>query len=278
MNKGFRGFSLIELMLAATLALLLVLSISDLLLSIFRVSQGTQQKAEVAENAHYLLGLLKHDIQMAGFYGNLDLSTTIQRPDICSMPSKLSIQQALRYPVDGINNASINQRLCGHQIILPGSDILLLRQGLLSSQSMSEQLSAWKQTIYYVAEDRSFKRRRYIEDPDDPKKPKNITEPIIEGVDDFQVEYGIRYIQQQGISIEFIELPLNEQQWSQLVAIRVYLLLSSTTQSPQNHTFKTYRYGNKAIELQDNKYRGLFTGLSIINNLDPKIVVFDIEI
>ena len=265
-------------MLAAALALLLVLSISDLLLSIFRVSQVTQQKAEVAENAQYLLGLLKHELQMAGFYGNLDLSTTLQRPDICSMPSKLSIQQALTYPVDGINNASINQRLCGRQIILPGSDILLLRQGLLSSQSMPEQLSAWKQTIYFVAEDRSFKRRRYIEDPDDPKKPKNITEPIIEGVDDFQVEYGISYIDQQGISTEFIELPLNEQQWSQLVAIRVYLLLSSTTQSSQNYIFKTYRYGNKAIELQDNKYRDLFTGLSIINNLDPKIVVFDIDI
>ena len=265
-------------MLAATLALLLVLSISDLLLSIFRVSQVTQQQAEVAENAQYLLSLLKHDIQMAGFYGNLDLSATFQRPDICSMPSKFSIQQALTYPVDGINNASINQHLCGRQIILPGSDVLLLRQGSLSSQSMIEQLSAWKQTIYYVAEDRSFKRRRYIKDSDDPKKSKNITEPIIEGVDDFQVEYGIRYIDQQGVTTEFIELPLSEQQWSQLVAIRVYLLLSSTAQSPQNHTFQTYRYGNKAIELQDNKHRGLFTGLSIINNLDPKIVVFDIEI
>ena len=194
------------------------------------------------------------------------------------MPSKLSIQQALRYPVDGINNASINHVFVAIRIILPGSDILLLRQGLLSSQSMPEQLSAWKQTIYYVAEDRSFKRRRYIKEPDNTKKSKNITEPIIEGVDDFQVEYGIRYIDQQGISTKYIELPLNEQQWSQLVAIRVYLLLSSTTQSPQNHTFQTYRYGNKAIDLQDNKYRGLFTGLSIINNLDPKIVVFDIEI
>ena len=265
-------------MLAAALALLLVLSISDLLLSIFRVSQGTQQQAEVAENAQYLLSLLKHDIQMAGFNGNVNLPATIQRPDICSIPSKLSIQQALTYPVDGINNVYIKQRLCGGQIVLAESDILLLRQGLLSSQAMPEQLSAWKQTIYFVAEDRSFKRRRYIEDPDDPKKPKNITEPIIEGVDDFQVEYGIRYIDQQEVTTEFIELPLSEQQWSQLVAIRVYLLLSSTTQSPQNHIFQTYRYGNKAIELQDNKHRGLFTGLSIINNLDPKIVVFDIEI
>lgn len=278
MNKDSQGFSLIELMLAAALALLLVLSISDLLLSIFRVSQVTQQQAEVAENAQYLLSLLKHDIQMAGFYGNLDLSAAFQRPDICSMPSKFSIQQALTYPVDGINNASINQRLCGGQIILPGSDILLLRQGLLSSQAMTKQISAWKQTIYFVAEDRSFKRRRYIEDPDDPKKSKNITEPIIEGVDDFQVEYGIRYIDQQGVSTEFIELPLNEQQWSQLVAIRVYLLLSSTAQSPQNHTFQTYRYGNKAIEIQDNKHRRLFTGLSLLNNLGPKTVVFDIAI
>ena len=109
MNKLIRGFSLIEVMIAGALALLFALSISDLIIDVFRVSMITQQKGEVAENAQYLIRLLKQDAQMAGFFGNKALdSETVQRPNICSSPSEFSIQRALLYPVDGINNSSTN--------------------------------------------------------------------------------------------------------------------------------------------------------------------------
>ena len=277
MKQYIQGFSLLEVMLAGVLGLLLIASIGELILSVFRVSQAAQQKAEVAENAQYLLGLFKRELNMVGFYGDYNLtSANKNRPDICSLPSKLTMQLALSYPVDGINNMPINQRLCGRDVILQDTDVLLLRQGTSVSHTQPEPVSVWKQTIYYVAEDRSFKRRRYIDEPNNTKRSKNITEPIIEGVDDFQVEYGIKYTDQSGVTTEFIELPQNEQQWSQLVEIRFYLLLSSTTKSPRSQSTQTYHYANKIVEMQDNKHRGLFTGISLFNNLDPQTLVFDI--
>ena len=271
MNKLIRGFSLVEVMIAGALALLFALSISDLIIDVFRVSMITQQKGEVAENAQYLIRLLKQDIQMAGFFGNKALdSEIVQRPNICSSPSQFSIQQALLYPLDGINNSSTNQRLCGRETLLSGSDILLLRQGLLSTQSKPEQLSAWKQTIYYVADDGSFKRRRYS------NLSTDITEPLIEGVDDFQVEYGIRFNDQHGTRTEFIDHPQNEQQWEKLVAVRFYLLLSSTSGMPHRNVTEIFSYAKKTRELNDGRQHNLITVISLVNNLDPKTVTLDI--
>lgn len=258
-------------MLAGVLAMLFISSISQLILNVFRVSQITQQKGEIAENAQYIMGLLKRELNLTGFYGNYSfVPANMDRPDICAVPSTLTMQLALSYPVDGINNMPQGQHLCGRDVVLQQSDVLLVRQGLLGTQAKPEQVSDWKQTVYFVSEDGSFKRRRYLNG--DSKR----LEPLAEGVDDFQVEYGIRHIDQQGMRTEFVDWPSDEQQWSQLVAIRFYLLLSSTSTSSSAHAVKTYYYANKSNKIHDNKLRDLFTGVSRLNNLAPKIMVFDI--
>lgn len=267
MNRASRGFSLIEVMLGGMLALLFISSISLLLVSVFRSGQVAQQTAEISQNAHYVTGLLRHELEMAGFYGELDLTpNTYERPDFCSMHSAMAIQQALLYPVDGINGITQTQRLCGSIAILPGSDVLLLRQGLFSSESAPEQVSSWKQSIYYVSNTGSFKRQRII------RGANKRAEPMIEGVDDFQIEYGIRIVDAQGTRTVFVDLPGDEQQWRQLVAIRFHFLLSSDGPSPQGPIAQEYRFANKTIEIYDDKQRSLFTGLSRLQNLAPKTV------
>lgn len=273
LNRSVQGFSLIELMSVAVLVTLFFSTITAMVLSISRVTTSVQQTGEITESAQYLTSILKRELDLAGFYGELDLiSQHANRPYLCANASEMTIDEALMHPVDGINNMPVDQRLCDQDAVLAETDILLLRRGLLLSQNKPEQVTDWKQTLYYVSVDKSFKRRRYIHGS--YKRP----EPVIEGVEDFQVEYGIRSVSQQGIKTKFVELPSSEQEWNQLVAIRFFLLLSSSAVSATDYAPRTYQYAKKSIEILDDKQYGLFTSMMRLNNLTPKVVEFDLEI
>ena len=259
MNRSVQGFSLIELMSVAVLVTLFFSSITAMVLSASRVTTSVQQTGEIAESAQYLTSILKRELNLAGFYGELDLiaqNTDTDRPHLCANASEMTIQEALMHPVDGINNMPMDQWLCGQDAVLAETDILLVRRGLLLSQNNPEQVTDWKQTLYYVSVDKSFKRRRYIHGS------YKRAEPIIEGVKDFQIEYGIRSVSQQGVKTKFVELPSSEQEWGQLVAIRFFLLLSSTALSTQENVSRTYQYANKSIEIHDgNNLEPFFMGI-----------------
>ena len=268
--RSAKGFSLIELMLAVVLTTLFISSITGLALGISRVSSQIEQTGEIVENAQYLTRLMKRELSLVGFYGvSNPLAFGLKRPDICAGLSAMPIEQALLYPVDGINNVAEGVRLCEGDMIMPDSDVLVLRQGLLPSQRDPEQVTEWQQTIYYLSADKSFKRRRLI------KGSFKRSVPLAEGVDDFQLEYGLRKIRPQGVKTEFVGLPSTEQEWSQLVAIRFHLLLSSTAPSPRGHASQIYHYATQSNQLYDDKQRDLFTGISQLNNLAPKVVELD---
>jgi hypothetical protein len=268
--RSAKGFSLIELMLAVVLTTLFISSITGLALGISRVSSQIEQTGEIVENAQYLIRLMKRELSLVGFYGASNpLAFGLKRPDICAGLSAMPIEQALLYPVDGINNVAEGVRLCEGDMIMSESDVLALRQGLLPSQRDPEQVTDWQQTIYYLSANKSFKRKRII------KGSSKRSVPLAEGVEDFQLEYAIGNPNLQGVQIKFVGLPRDEQEWSQLVAIRFHLLLSSTSASSGGGTGKTYYYAKKSKQLYANKQYDLFTGISQLNNLAPKVVELD---
>ena len=315
--KRADGYSLVELMVAATLGVLLISSVMAVVINASQVSSRVEQAGEIFENAQYLTRLLKRELRLAGFYGDLDysLDTGAKKPDICIEINAEDIVSALSYPIDGMQAVAEGERLCGRDLLLPGSDVLLLRRSLLATHSPSSRLKpkqhyiqtaldkfvlsrgansadfsltqglssepapvrAWQQTLYYVSADNTFKRRRFLEGR------YASSEPLVEGVDDFQIEYGLGYASQgdadgQQIEIKFVEFPVTELQWQQLVAVRFYLLLSSTEQSSGDYTHKVFNYAGKTTEIFDNRQHDLFSGISRLKNISPKIVEFDIEI
>jgi len=304
-------------MVAATLGVFLVLSVVAVVMNASQVSSRIEQTGEIFENAQYLTRLLKRELNLAGFYGDLDdwLNAGAKKPDICFEMDFGDIANALSYPIDGINTAAAGERLCGGDLLLPGSDVLLLRRSLPTTRSPTSRLKpkqhyiqtvldrfilsqganaanfslrwglnselapvrVWQQTLYYLSADNVFKRRRFL------KGRYASSEPLAEGVDDFQLEYGIGPSSQgtdgsQQIKTKFVEFPVTELQWQQLVAIRFYLLLSSTGQPFGDDTHKVFHYAGKTTEIVDNKQHDLFSGISRLKNIAPKIVEFDIEI
>ncbi len=69
-NRGLAGgFSLIELMVAVTLGLVLILALASLLAQQSRSRAELDKSAAQVENGRYALSILQSDIQLAGFYG-----------------------------------------------------------------------------------------------------------------------------------------------------------------------------------------------------------------
>lgn len=68
-----RGFGLIELMIAMTLGLILVLGVSQIFLTSKRSFLVQQQLAALQENARFVLTRISRDVRQAGMFGCLDL-------------------------------------------------------------------------------------------------------------------------------------------------------------------------------------------------------------
>lgn len=72
-EPGQAGFSLIELMVAMTLGLILVLGVSHLFLGSKRSFVLQQQLAVAQENARFVLTRISRDLRQAGLFGCLDM-------------------------------------------------------------------------------------------------------------------------------------------------------------------------------------------------------------
>ena len=68
-----RGFGLIELMIAMTLGLILILGVAQVFLNSKRSFVVQQQVAVLQENARFLLTRISRDVRQAGVFGCLDL-------------------------------------------------------------------------------------------------------------------------------------------------------------------------------------------------------------
>jgi len=98
----------------------------------------------------------------------------------------------------------------------------------------------------------------------------------LRGVDDFQLVYGIDrsgngVANAEGGSAAFVELPVSAAEWEDVVSIKIFLLLSSTSNAPGLSDGKTYAYADKAgITFSDSKKRRLFSAVVRLTNVSIK--------
>lgn len=303
------GFSIIELLIATMLALLLVSAILNVTLQGSRLSQQLRLRNEILETGRYLINSMDDQISHAGYYGPVD-SAKIRgsvKADLCSVIGTDAIRNILNFPVDGLDNVPANYKVCRGERALPNSDVLVIRhaertpmavgQSLIGTQHYIQALGdryiidrganavafslrkkdsaivvpirSWLQTIYYVSENNVLKRRRLLRGKYSP------SEPLAEGVDDFQIMYGVARPSNsqniaQGRNVDFVSLPATVSEWKNIVAIKYYFLLSSTESYNPLVGNKSYSYADKsAITFNDNKKRRLFSGYSRLRNNVP---------
>lgn len=124
-----RGFSLPELMIAATIGLIILAGMTTLFVNNTRAQAEVEKANRQVENGRFAIQTLSQDLRNAGFYGEFDptvLASPAALPDPCALTID-ALKQALPLPVQGIDDAAADALDC-----LPGlkanTDVIVVRR------------------------------------------------------------------------------------------------------------------------------------------------------
>ena len=299
------GFSMVELLIAVALGIVLPWAILDVTLNSSRTARELELTSEMVENGRYLTKLLGSELQLAGFYGRLENyidDTVTAQPDPCSGLSSTNLRNGMNYPLFGLDGVAAGTTTCNGDVLLTGSDALLIRRadttsvnstaGLVAARHyLQETITAavldlginsssfnllekdgttvaaireYHQDIYFVGSDNVFNRLSLI-------NGAYTVEPLVEGIDDFQLVYGIDRSGDGVANAAFVELPASASEWEDVVSVKIFLLLSSTSNAPGLADGKTYSYADRVgITFSDSKKRRLFSGVARLTNVSIK--------
>lgn len=135
METRSTGFSLIELMVAVTIGLLLILALASLLAQQSRSRAELEKSAAQVENGRYAVSILQSDIELAGYYGQFagEIAMPGALPDACNTTDIDELNSALALPLQGYSDvgATIPATLSGciaDEDHVDGTDILVVRR------------------------------------------------------------------------------------------------------------------------------------------------------
>lgn len=294
------GFSLIELMVAVTLGLLLILAMASLLAQQNKARSELDKSAAQIENGRYALNLLQSDIQLAGFYGQNPGPTAVPTslPNACETANMANIDASLALPLQGYSNVStIPSTLSGclaDADHVDGTDILVMRRLHTNVSSTLDAKRVYVQTTpagrvtdlgenasnftllkkdgSTLADRRAYVQRIYFVSPcnvfesgqtsctanADGGKPiptlkrlelsvsggatAFVLTPLVEGVENMQLDYGVDTEGVGGPSYPYLQSP-SLAQWPEVVAVNISLLVRNPAETFGYEDDKTYSLG-----------------------------------
>lgn len=293
------GFSLIELMVAVTLGLLLILAMASLLAQQNKARSELDKSAAQIENGRYALNLLQSDIQLAGFYGQNvgPAAVPTALPNACETASMANIDASLALPLQGYSNVSAipsTLSCLADADHLDGTDILVMRRLHTNVASTLDAKRVYVQTTpagrvtdlgenaanftllkkdgSTTADRRAYVERIYFVSPcnvyaaaqttctadADGGKPiptlkrlelsvsggatAFVLTPLVEGVENMQLDYGVDTEGVGGPSYPFIQSP-TVAQWPNVVAVNISLLVRNPAETVGYDDDKTYSLG-----------------------------------
>jgi type IV pilus assembly protein PilW len=123
------GFSLIELMIAITLGLMILAVIGTLFANTSRARSDLERSSQQIESARYAVEVITEDLQLAGFYGELNpagLPVPSALLDICSS-NPLEWQAAMPLHVQGFDQGTALPA-CIPASIAANTDVIAVRR------------------------------------------------------------------------------------------------------------------------------------------------------
>jgi type IV pilus assembly protein PilW len=124
-----RGFSLVELMVAITLGLMIVAVIGTLFANTSRARSDLERSSQQVDSARYAVETISEDLQLAGFYGELNIAAfpvPTVLPDVCSLNPSAWLG-AVPVHVQGYDQA-MGVPACVPASIVPATDVLVVRR------------------------------------------------------------------------------------------------------------------------------------------------------
>ena len=289
------GLSLVELMIAMALGLAIVAGVSTLSLNATQSYRALNQGGELIENGQYALRILKNDLEHAGFFGVYDgykpkPTYPAALPDPCnteisSRPYDFWDFDYL-FPVVGYGSPPDK---CKEKIKNALSDILVIRRGDTSpiefGKSADGDLHSKPDSFSFTPDDSKDIRKYdihiyYIAIPSSgqnipilyrfsPTDNNPIPQPIVDGIESLRLMFGVDGSLSSvatcnpdltlGDGAPDNYFPLDSfkcwKDWSNVVSVRLDLLVRTTESDPNYTDAKTYSLGNVSFTPTEKNYR-----------------------
>lgn len=123
-----RGFSIIELMIAATVSLILIAGLSVLFANSSRTRDELERQGQQNDNGRYALELLTQELHSAGHLAEMNpavIPTPVAKPDPCAT-DLVSLSGMLALSVQGYDNGAAGLTCISDA--KPGTDVLVVRR------------------------------------------------------------------------------------------------------------------------------------------------------
>lgn len=127
-KRNQTGFSIIELMIALTLSLLIMLGLSTIYIKNLDTSNEIERANQQVENGRYAMQILTDDLQNAGYLGSLDpspLVTPLVKPNPCAN-DLATLKLALPLAIQGYDNGTVVPSCLTD--VRTGADIVVVRR------------------------------------------------------------------------------------------------------------------------------------------------------
>jgi type IV pilus assembly protein PilW len=302
------GLSLIELMVAITIAALLLLGLSTLFAASSRNFAENEKASRQIENGRYAMDLIAEDLRHAGFYGEVGNVTTLPITPIplpTSMPGECdtgatNLSNALPIPVQGKDAPDTTTCIASADYVT-GTDVVVIRRANTTTIAAASAVASeyYTQTAFCSAATSVFKLDTTSFTGSGALKAKDCAtdaplrkyhvhvyyispcsvgtggggacqsgdkaiptlkrlelgssgytiRPLVEGIENLQFEYGLD-TNNDGNPDTWTANPTGGTAaaivtaWSQVVAVRVYLVARNVDQTGGYTDTKTYSMGN----------------------------------
>lgn len=155
MTKKWRqsGLTLVELMVAITLALLVLAAMSQAFVSTNRTRIELDKVGRQVENGRYAIELLKTDLKLAGYYGEFAGGAgiaVVSPADACAVGPLADLGwSGTTYPahVRGFSNASPGACVVGRKA---GTDVIVVRRVSTENTSVADAIAGANANNYYL--------------------------------------------------------------------------------------------------------------------------------
>lgn len=135
-----RGFSLIELMISITIALILTAGIGYVIMSTSHTRKELDRMNRQIENGRFAMQVLTDDLSQAGFYGRF--YDTLPPPSTLPNPCLIgatNLYDALPLPIQGYNDSTVSPLTCIPTAdYKPGTDIIVVRRASSIETNISD--------------------------------------------------------------------------------------------------------------------------------------------
>nr|WP_321240092.1 PilW family protein [uncultured Tolumonas sp.] len=318
-RKLTTGYTLIELMIAITLGLILLVGVATIFVQNNRSFNEIDRANQQVENGRYALQIMTDDLSNAGYLAefnpNLITTTPTEKPDACAVDIA-DLKTALPFAIQGYDNQNASDKPSCISDVRDDTDIIVVRRASncaigetdcdtvvagapyiqASTCGSSAELSSSDVTNFYKLDTNTANLTLHKKDCNPPTTAGTVapyhrflthiyfiakndkpgdgiptlkraeldqngfnSDPVslVNGIENMQIEYGIdedvngtpkRYTADPDSlnSCSKDTTPPCTTYWRNTVAVKLYLLVRSTTTSPGYSSDKTYNLGLKS--------------------------------